>query len=274
MATTIPGKQLVWAGSYDALRTNLHAREIGLCTDDLVLYVKYGQELIPCGYCEGGVGISVDGHKINLTERSTYQAYPTTMPAVQGALKIAQNNVGNNGVRIGDMGSDIGQLAPNVPANSVGKALYIGANGRMEWGVVDTSMDSPDGSIQIESEIVANQKVYHITLPDLVSPGSYVKVVVDAKGRIVGGGVLESADIPDGIIGKEKLNLEDMMPVIPGDGIEIQLVSGLLIFSVADDSLSVDKMNAELKLRLVPECPDTGTYTLKAIDGVIQWVED
>lgn len=45
----IPSKQLIRAGDLATLQEKLIERELGLCTTDRLLYVKYGDELIPAG---------------------------------------------------------------------------------------------------------------------------------------------------------------------------------------------------------------------------------
>jgi len=46
---TIPSKQLIWAGTKDVLQENLIDRELGFCTDDSQLYIKYDGTLRPAG---------------------------------------------------------------------------------------------------------------------------------------------------------------------------------------------------------------------------------
>jgi len=234
----IPAKQLFRYGTYSDLVASLSEREIGICSTDGLVYYRTpdpvgGENLVPIGiHYFDGTGIKIDSdRRINLTERTTL--HPVQGDVIQGALQIFKGiDTTDLVVKVGNS-DGIGALAPIPASGSKGKVLgVVGENGEIGWMVADVSMDSPNDTVDIASEIVNNQKVYHIKLHNVVVPGGYARVTVDEYGRVVGGGVLESDDIPDGLINLEKINLEDVLPVIAGDGISIDNVNGWAKFSV------------------------------------------
>ena len=131
----IPSKQLHRAGTLVELQALLSIREIGLCTDDDVVYIKNIEgELVPIGVgYTAGTGISIDAESgvISLTERSRY--VPQGDNPVLGPLSIEQSAKGNNGVKVGNVSSDIGLLAPVVGENDIGSLLQVGPNGGLRW---------------------------------------------------------------------------------------------------------------------------------------------
>lgn len=217
---TIPSKQLHRVeNNYASLQMNLSNREIGFNNEDKITYIKIGGVLFPLGIVyKDGDGIEIDSqHRINLTERNSFLPKGATDP-IKGALYIVDaNNTTGLKVRIGNVDTYIGALLPLPDDGFQNRVLgVVGEHGEVGWIVADVTMDSPDDSVVIEPEVVNNQRVYHITLPNLVEAGTYTKITVNAQGLVTGYATLDASDIPN--LDASKINSGTFEPERIRDG--------------------------------------------------------
>ncbi len=149
----IPSKQLHRAGPIEDLEQNLSDREIGYCTDDGILYIKYGN-LVPIGVAvTSGTGIHVDTNNgqavVSLTERNTYTT--ANNQVATGAIAITAGAPGTTHGKVSLGNADnIGALMPIPASNSNGKVLMVTSpNGETTW--TDLPKDSVSGQFGIDS---------------------------------------------------------------------------------------------------------------------------
>lgn len=136
----IPGAQAHYSGSYSDLEQFLGEREIGLCDDDDVVYIKNTEgDLVPVGikyYAGSGISItdSTDPERPGKVISCASAVYtPNEGSPVSGVLSVTQAQNGNLGVKVGNVSSGLGFLVPAVPESSTGKVLTVGDNGGLQW---------------------------------------------------------------------------------------------------------------------------------------------